>query len=326
MINESSNLQLNKEEKEKLIIFVSNYKNLCEFKKSEDQIADEFILHMTNNYQINTMDVTLAYHSTNQDMLLKSIIKNPSEYTWNDIKQFGIPLWIKNINILHEIIEVVAKTEFIKSQEKGADKINKISLYYILLKKKGALASLYKNTQEGNKIYEFILHDFAEDRWKKAANRNAYQLLSQKKYIAAAAFYLLGNHINEAVQVALVHLKDIQLAVTICRLMEGDNSEELKNIYSEYYIGQGTKCKDPWLTSLGYWLCGKHMESLNCFNIQIENNGNIKEINIFCLKDREDILLLNEWNFDTPKLTGFRPSMIILSQKLKKHYLLVFNI
>ena len=190
------------------------------------------------------------------------------------------------------------------------------------------MANLYKNTQQGKKIYEFIGHDFNEDRWKKAAGRNAYQLFSQKKYPMAAAFYLLGNQINEAAQVAANHMKDIQLAITICRLMEGDTSEELKKIYKEYYIEKGKAYNDPWITSLGHWLCGDYIQSLNSISDNLTKEDKIAKndldiyYNIYCKEEKlRKRKLTTDWIFDSPSLTSFNPSMIVLCKKLEKHYL-----
>lgn len=62
------------------------------------------------------MDVALAYHCQNQDMILKRVIKNSGDYAWNDIKQYGIPLWIKDVKKLRDMIEVIAKIEYQRSK------------------------------------------------------------------------------------------------------------------------------------------------------------------------------------------------------------------
>ena len=37
---------------------------------------------------ISTMDVALAYHCQNQDMILKRVLKPYGENSWEDIKQY----------------------------------------------------------------------------------------------------------------------------------------------------------------------------------------------------------------------------------------------
>ncbi len=285
------------------------------------------------------MDVALAYHCQNQDMILKDILESLGSYSWEDVKRFGIPLWLKDLKKLGDIIESVAKTEYQRSKyargfepcgrEKDVEKLGAVSVWYILLKKKTVLASLYRNNggDQGRKIFDFLGHNFAEDRWKKAAVRNAYQLFSQKKYVLAASFYILGGQINEATQVAIAHLKDLHLAVAICRMTEGEGAEELKKIYTEYYVGKGVMYNDPWLTMLGHWLCGEYVKSLNCISDEQTGEPKIKDEldprhNVFCREEsarRRN--LTEEWSFESPSLSTFNASIIVLCKKLEKHYL-----
>ena len=65
---------------------------------------------------ISSMDVALAYHCQNQDMILKRVLKPYGENSWEDIKQYGIPLWIKDVKKLRELIEVISKLEFQRSK------------------------------------------------------------------------------------------------------------------------------------------------------------------------------------------------------------------
>eukprot|EP00826_Nyctotherus_ovalis_P002660 TRINITY_DN10536_c0_g3_i2.p2 TRINITY_DN10536_c0_g3~~TRINITY_DN10536_c0_g3_i2.p2 ORF type:complete len:148 (-),score=57.62 TRINITY_DN10536_c0_g3_i2:152-595(-) len=144
----------------------------------------------------------------------------------------------------------------------------------------------------------------------------------------AAAFYLLGGKVNEATQVAITHLNDLHLAVAICRLMEKEGEEELLRLYREQYIAQGTKYADPWLTSFGRWMCGEYIESLNCVadvlgysDPVIENEADP----VYNIYQREEVPRVRKftdlWTFDTPALSTFNASMIVLCRKLEKHYL-----
>ena len=48
---------------------------------------------------------------------------------------------------------------------------------------------------------QFFSHDFKEERWRKAALKNAYALLGKQRFEHAAAFFLLGGALLDAVQV-----------------------------------------------------------------------------------------------------------------------------
>ena len=48
---------------------------------------------------------------------------------------------------------------------------------------------------------QFFGHDFKEERWRKAALKNAYSLLGMQRFEHAAAFFLLADALWDAVQV-----------------------------------------------------------------------------------------------------------------------------
>ena len=52
------------------------------------------------------------------------------------------------------------------------------------------------------KMTDFFHHNFAEDRWRKAALKNAFSLLGKQRYHHAAAFFLLGGAIKDAIDVS----------------------------------------------------------------------------------------------------------------------------
>ncbi|MDR3547236.1 MAG: hypothetical protein P4M11_02980 [Candidatus Pacebacteria bacterium] len=65
---------------------------------------------------ISTMDVALAYHCQNQDMILRVITEHMQTYAWEEVKRFGIPLWLKDLRKMRDIVESVAKAEFQRSK------------------------------------------------------------------------------------------------------------------------------------------------------------------------------------------------------------------
>lgn len=50
---------------------------------------------------------------------------------------------------------------------------------------------------------EFFREDFTQEKWKKAALKNAFVLMSRQRYHHAAAFFLLGDSLKDAIQVLL---------------------------------------------------------------------------------------------------------------------------
>ena len=98
------------------------------------------------------------------------------------------------------------------------------SLFYIALKKQKILHGLWKATAshpEKTKTVEFLANDFSDPKYKGIAVKNAFALLGKQRYEYAAAFFLLGGELKDAIGVCVKHLKDYQLALLRPRLYEG---------------------------------------------------------------------------------------------------------
>ncbi len=51
-------------------------------------------------------------------------------------------------------------------------------------------------------MVDFFRNNFAEDRWRKAALKNAFALLARQRFQHAAAFFLLGGAVRDAIEVS----------------------------------------------------------------------------------------------------------------------------
>ena len=60
--------------------------------------------------------------------------------------------------------------------------------------------TLYRSVNE-EKMAQFFKNNFSEDRWRKAALKNAFSLLGKQKFERAAAFFLLGGAVKDAIEV-----------------------------------------------------------------------------------------------------------------------------
>lgn len=88
-------------------------------------------------------------------------------------------------------MEIIAKNEFAKNQDPL-----QVMIWYMMLGKKKLLATLFKKDEKQRKTYEFLNQNFNEKRWKNAASKNAYALLSKKNYEPSAGFFLLGGFLS----------------------------------------------------------------------------------------------------------------------------------
>lgn len=70
----------------------------------------------------------------------------------------------------------------------------------------------------------------------------------------AAAFFLLADHLQDAVNVCLNQIKDLQLAVAIARVYEGDTGVVLKRLLENEVLAVASKEGNRWLASWAFWM------------------------------------------------------------------------
>ena len=107
--------------------------------------------------------------------------------------KLSISIWLKDTDRLKELIEGVAKTAYrIAWDDIGSrSRAQKTALWYILIGQKSMLCSLYKTELDNKKIYDMLQNDFTQDRWMKAADKNAMVLISKKNFELGIAFLFL---------------------------------------------------------------------------------------------------------------------------------------
>ena len=107
-------------------------------------------------------------------------------------------------------------------------------------------------------MMKFFANDFTQERWRRAGLKNAFALLSKQRFEHAAAFFLLVGQLWDAVEVCNSRLHDLQLALVITRLYEGDNGPTYNKLLKESILGMGLHnaqpSSDPFLRSMSLWL------------------------------------------------------------------------
>ncbi|XP_022699027.1 dmX-like protein 2 isoform X2 [Varroa jacobsoni] len=213
--------------------------------------------------------IVWAFHSETQDELIQLVL-NQNNLKWTDLKDLGVGWWCKNNASLKRLIERVAKSAF-QSQQNPLD----ASFYYMALKKKNILTGLFRSVSD-KKMTEFFQNNFNEDRWRRAALKNAYALLGKQKFKHAAAFFLLANDLKSAVQVCLNNLDDLQLAMILVRLYDGGEvatyPDTLKPTVYNSVLGCNEKGEDyhasqahpdPFIRSMAYWILKRYEDALS---------------------------------------------------------------
>ncbi|XP_026671186.1 dmX-like protein 2 isoform X3 [Ceratina calcarata] len=217
---------------------------------------------------ISSNNLVWASHSESEEELLNLIPSYAKgQPKWNVLKELGIGWWIRNNAVLKKCIEKIAKAAF-QLQQDPLD----AALYYLAMKKKNIVWGLFRNKRD-DRMTAFFSNNFTEDRWRKAALKNAFALLGKQRFEHAAAFFLLAGALRDAIEVCLNKLNDLQLAMVIARLYEDDTtSPNLRRLLYEEILGcdkdglnqdMNKAHPDPFLRSMALWILKDHSGSLN---------------------------------------------------------------
>lgn len=111
--------------------------------------------------------------------------------------------------------------------------------------------------REQGATQRLLANNFHDPRWKTAALKNAYALLSRRRFEYAAAFFLLAGNVRDAAYVCTNQLHDIQLAVTITRAYEGDNGPVLRELIEEKILPEAAEKGNRWLATWAFWMLNR---------------------------------------------------------------------
>ncbi|EAT41943.1 AAEL006472-PA, partial [Aedes aegypti] len=219
---------------------------------------------------VGTANIVWAFHSESEEELLNFIPSySKGQPKWHVLKELGVGWWLRNNTLLRQCIERLAKASFQANQ----DPLD-AALYYMAMKKKSVVWGLYRS-QRDEKMTMFFANNFNEDRWRKAALKNAFALLGKQRFEHAVAFFLLANSLNDALEVCLTKLQDLQLALVITRLYEGEHDPtppSFKRLLYEEVLGCDKNGEnqdlsrahpDPFLRSMALWILKDYSGSLS---------------------------------------------------------------
>ncbi|KAL5105767.1 DmX-like protein 1 [Taenia crassiceps] len=219
-----------------------------------------------------------AFHSEADEVLLNFLPSQKQQHhhsdptsntsgglTWTEFRRYGCGWWIHSDVILMQCAEKMARAEFLRTKDPMDS-----AIFYLAMHKPTVLASLFKSL--GNKPLEnFFRSDFTLGSPAcKQAKLNAFRLLSQHKYVQAAALFLVGGWLEDAIKVCVDSVKDLQLAIVVCRLYSLSRTEFNESGVSPYHKllrSHVTVHEDPYLRSIAYWVL---MEPLNALTTLVQ--------------------------------------------------------
>ncbi|RZC84702.1 hypothetical protein C5167_047491 [Papaver somniferum] len=201
--------------------------------------------------------IAWAFHSDCQESLLNSVISN--EPSWMDLRKLGAGFWFSDVAQLRSRMEKLARLQFLKKRDPKDS-----ALLYIALNRVQVLAGLFKVSKDerDKPLVAFLSRNFQEEKHKAAALKNAYVLMGKHQLELATAFFLLGGDPISAISICAKTLGDEQLALVICRLLEGYGGALEQHLISKILLPDATEKGDYWLASILEWTSGNYSQ---CF-------------------------------------------------------------
>ena len=206
---------------------------------------------------ISWREIVWAFHSDSQDILIDLVSRSyQGKMLWGHARESGMFMWLTDVNALRAQLEVIARNEYTKQDDRSPIEC---SLYYLALKKKSVLQGLWRMhySREQAATLKLLANNFSEHRWKTSARKNAYALLSKRRFEYAAAFFLLGDALSDAVNVCVHQLKDLQLAITIARAYDGDDSPVLHDLIVDRVLPEAAETGNRWMASWAFWIINR---------------------------------------------------------------------
>ncbi|BBG97665.1 transducin family protein / WD-40 repeat family protein [Prunus dulcis] len=186
-----------------------------------------------------------AYHSDCQENLFGSFL--PNDPSWQEMRNLGIGFWFTNTAQLRSRMEKLARLQYLKRKDP-----KDCALLYTALNRIQVLSGLFRisKDEKDKPLVGFLSRNFQEEKNKAAALKNAYVLMGRHQLELAIAFFLLGGDTSSAVNICAKNLGDEQLALVICRLVEGRGGPLERHLITKFMLPFAIEKDDYWLASL----------------------------------------------------------------------------
>ncbi|KAI1629251.1 glycylpeptide N-tetradecanoyltransferase [Exophiala viscosa] len=254
--------QLNPEEQSGLIRQIQVYSDLEKQQRSVDPNGQRYLhaLYASGDDGVAWSAIVFASLSSSQEVLVDLVTRfHGGKLTWEAARKSGLFCWLSDAEALRLQMENVARAEFTKHEDRNP--IDS-SLYYFALRKKNVLQGLWRmaiGVREKENTIKLLANNFNNPRWKASALKNAYALLSRRRFHYAAAFFLLGDSLWDAVNVCIHQLKDLRLAIAIARVYEADHEPStITRLVEQVVLPQAVESEQGrWIATWAYSILGQ---------------------------------------------------------------------
>ncbi|KAI4369823.1 hypothetical protein MLD38_018227 [Melastoma candidum] len=218
---------------------------------------------------VDSASVCWAFQSECQENILDAFL--PKESTWQELRAMGFGLWFNDLTKIRPKMEKMARLQYLKRKDP-----KDCALLYIALNRVQVLAGLFKlsKDEKDKPLVGFLSRNFQEEKNRAAALKNAYVLLGRHQLELAVGFFLLGGDTSSAVTVCAKNLGDEQLALVICRLVEGGDGPLENNLITKFMLPNAIEKGNYWLASLLEWKLGNYAKSF--LNMLSSRNNTIE--------------------------------------------------
>ncbi|BAM41121.1 conserved hypothetical protein [Theileria orientalis strain Shintoku] len=155
------------------------------------------------------------------------------------LDEVKVGYWIKNKETYKLLFEEVEKYFRLKVKSyKNIEDFDQFGLY-LMLQGKVKIYSMLLKTKGFEKFANFLTNDFSLERWKDASVKNAFALISQRRYLLSSAMLILANRVQDAIDVIHQYLGNMSLCILLAKLYEFDLGyvfKKVQNMKAQYVL------------------------------------------------------------------------------------------
>ena len=258
--------QLLGEEQVRLRTYLHSFAEVDDQSSSLDANALRYLhaLHNSRDQTLPWSAAVFASLSTSQEALVDQVSQfYGGKLTWEAARKSRMFLWLSDAEALDVQLENVARAEYTKHEDRSP--VN-CSLHYLALRKKSVLQALWRRTigvREKENTTKLLANNFELPKFKATALKNAYALISKRRFEYAAAWFLLADSLKDAVNVCVHQLKDLQLAIAVARVYGKDDNTVLDKLLSDTVSKQSVESEDGrWMASWAFGMLHHHEKAV----------------------------------------------------------------
>lgn len=115
------------------------------------------------------------------------------------------------------------------------------------------------------------------------STKKCIRIMGSQEY--AAAFFLLGGSLKDAVNVCIKNLSDFQLAIALARVVEGDEGPVLRDILTNTILPFAFKDGNRWLAGWAFWLLQRRDLAVRVLIAPLQSMTSELEANVTVIGD-----------------------------------------